>query len=259
MTSIGNTQDDLALECHGRSSLGDREKQEDAFAHVLLDDGQAQLLVVADGMGGHVGGEIASQLALEAFVDCFVNDTKGEPHRRLKTALIMANHALAERIRIDPELDGMGTTLVAAYLSAAGLAWISVGDSLLLLVREGQIQRLNADHSMAPVIERQFLAGKLTREEADRHPERNVLLSVLDGWHSPDLIDCSGQPLPLKDGDCIIAASDGLLTLGLTEILGAACSGNGAKTISEALLAKISEKAEPFQDNSTVLVARVSR
>jgi serine/threonine protein phosphatase PrpC len=249
---------------HGRafdysavSSLGDRENQEDSFAVVELAGGRELLLVVADGMGGHVGGEIASQVAVNTFVDCFAHHTMGEPHRRLRIALIMANEALAEHIRQDLELDGMGTTLVAAHLSDRGLFWVSVGDSLLLLVRDGEVRSLNEDHSMAPVIERQFLAGKLTREEADAHPERNALLSVLTGWRSPDMIDCPEPAYRLRHGDRLIAASDGLSTLEYSDITELALANRSAAKIAEAMKQRIAEKRQEFQDNTAIALAVV--
>lgn len=255
MNTSANPGKMLTFDCHGASAIGARENQEDAFALVTLPEGRDQLLVVADGMGGHVGGEIASQLAVDALVDCFVQNTKGDPHRRLKIALMMANEALAERIRQDPELDGMGTTLVAACLSDQGLSWASAGDSMLLLVREGGIRRLNDDHSMAPVIERQFLAGKLSREEADAHPERSELLSVLMGWHSPDLIDCPQLPLPLRSGDRLIVASDGLQTLEMDEILKIAGDNINARPCVDHLIQATINKNLDDQDNVSIAVA----
>ena len=245
----------LTFDCYGASSVGARDNQEDAFALVKLPEGRDQLLVVADGMGGHVGGEIASQVAVDAFVDCFVHNTKGDPHSRLKIALMMANEALTERIRQDPELDGMGTTLVAAYLNDQGLSWASVGDSMLLLVRDGDIRRLNDDHSMAPVIERQFLAGKLSREEADAHPERSELLSVLMGWHSPDLVDCPRRPLDLIAGDRVIVATDGLQTLELAEIAQIAGAGVNARICVDLIMQATSNKNIIYQDNTAAAVA----
>lgn len=247
----------LTFDCYGASSVGARENQEDAFALATLPEGQNQLLVVADGMGGHVGGEIASHVAVNAFVDCFVHHTKGDPHRRLKIALMMANEALAERIRQEPELDGMGTTLIAACLSDQGLSWASVGDSMLLLVRKGGIRRLNDDHSMAPVIERRFLAGKLSREEADAHPERSDLLSVLMGWHSPDLIDCPEHPLPLVAGDRLIVASDGLQTLEMGEILKIAGDNTKARHCVDHLMQATMDKNLANQDNVSIAAATI--
>lgn len=245
-----------AFEHFGAAALGARDNQEDFRVAVSLDGGHELLLVVADGMGGHDGGEIASEVAATAFVDCFVNNTIGDPWRRLKIALAMANEALTDHIRREPELDGMGTTLIAAHLGPEGLVWISVGDSLLLHLRGDAICRLNADHSMAPGIERRFLAGQLTRHEADTHPERNELLSVLTGWHSPDMVDCPNEVLALERGDRIIVASDGLQTIELTEVAVAGMSGNAQESV-QRLFQGIADKASRFQDNTVIELAIV--
>lgn len=238
--------------------IGRRDNQEDSMASAILDDGNALLLVVADGMGGHESGEIASDIAVRTFVDCFVENTVGALPKRLKLALLMANECLAEQIRLDPELDGMGTTLVAAHIGPMGLHWISVGDSLLLLSRAGAISQLNKDHSMAPIIERRFTSGKLTREEADNHPERNDLLSVMIGLNSPDMIDCPNEPYLLEKGDQIVVASDGLQTLPMDEILKSLAHGDDVKGCVTALTQGIQEKAREYQDNVSIQVAAIA-
>lgn len=238
--------------------IGRRDNQEDSMASAILDDGKALLLVVADGMGGHEGGEIASSIAVRTFVECFIENTVGALPKRLKLALLMANEALAERIRLDPELDGMGTTLVAAHIGPMGLHWISVGDSPLLLCRSGTITQLNQDHSMAPIIERRFAAGKLTREEADNHSERNDLLSVMIGLNSPDIIDCPSEPYPLENGDQIVVASDGLQTLSMDEILQSLVHGEDVKGCVSAMMQGIEAKAREHQDNVSIQVAAIA-
>ena len=253
-------QDSPAFDHWGGALLGERASQQDFHIAMPLAQGCELLLIVADGMGGHVGGEIASEVAATAFADCFAHHTVGAPPRRLRIALAMANEALAERIRAEPELDGMGTTLVAAHLSAAGLAWVSVGDSLLLHLRGSKIRRLNEDHSMAPVIERRFLAGELTRAEADIHPERNELLSVLAGWYSPDMVDCPDGMFAMAKDDRIILASDGLNTLDMAAVLEAAIGAArrlNAQQAVQQMLGAIEEKARKFQDNVAIELAVV--
>ncbi|MDE2410285.1 MAG: serine/threonine-protein phosphatase [Sphingomonadales bacterium] len=246
----------MRYEMSGGAIVGAREDQQDCAARVLTADGDA-LLVVADGMGGHVGGEIASGLAVEAFVAHFEHYTRGPLPKRLEIALAMANQALAALVRVELELDGMGTTLLAAHLGADGLHWTSVGDSPLLLVRDGLIARLNQDHSMVPVIERLVTAGRLTRAEADSHPERSALLSVLTGLNTPDIIDSPAAPFPLREGDWIIAASDGILTLALPEIARLAIDATSADTLVAALLGAVTARGQLHQDNATVEVVRV--
>jgi serine/threonine protein phosphatase PrpC len=236
-------------------SVGERDNQEDCSAMIILDGSSAILMVLADGMGGHEYGEIASNIAVNTFLDCFIQNTIGEIPKRLKLALLMANEAMADEIRLHPEKDGMGTTLVAAHISDAGLHWISVGDSLLMIVQKGAVQQLNQDHSMAPIIEQRFLDGKLTREAADKHPERNNLLSVLSGLYSPDMIDCPDRAYPLNAYDRIVVASDGLQTLSLAEVADVCRREFGAKGCVDNLLEEVAEKGRPYQDNTTIQIA----
>ncbi|WP_395334378.1 protein phosphatase 2C domain-containing protein (plasmid) [Novosphingobium sp. BL-8H] len=236
---------------------GARDNQEDCMEIRPAPGGMAGLAIVADGMGGHAGGEIASALAVAGFAEHFENYTRGPLPKRLEIALAMANQALAHRVREDVELDGMGTTLLAVHYGPEGLHWVSVGDSPLLLVRNGEARWLNEDHSMAPLIERQVAAGKLTREQADRHPERNSLLSVLTGLNTPDMIDCPAQPLVLQDGDRVIAASDGLLTLSLSDIAARVLAADSASEAVALLLDGVAMRGLPFQDNASVQIIMV--
>lgn len=244
---------------HQASTIGRRKIQEDSGAIKVLDDGNALLMVIADGMGGHEGGEIASGLVVQTFIDCFEFNTVGAIPTRMKLAMLMANEAMAERIRLNANLDGMGTTLVAAHFSDSGLHWISVGDSMLLLYREGKIERLNEDHSMVPVLERRFLAGKITREQADMHPERYDLRSVLTGLYAPDLIDWPQEPLPMKVGDKIVLATDGLQTLTMDEISRVLGGQGSAEADANSLIGAVNTKGAQCQDNATVQVATLSR
>lgn len=244
----------MKFDAFGAAIRGAREKQEDHLDGRPGAGGSDGLVVIADGMGGHVGGEIASALAVEAFVEHFEQYTRGPLPKRLEIALVMANQALAQRVRDDLELDGMGTTLLGVHYGPEGLYWASVGDSPLLLVREGEAHWLNEDHSMAPVIERQFEAGLLTREQADRHPDRNNLLSVLTGLNTPDTIDCPARPFPLQRGDRVIVASDGLLTLTLQEIAQVAMTDETAAGVAVLLLEAVAARARPYQDNTSLQV-----
>ena len=160
----------------GGQLLGAREAQEDELGFIdgstLDPDGQHPVAIVADGMGGHAGGEMASRLAVRAFIDAY--GLEGAPAGRLRAALDAANRAIDDAIRENLSLDGMGATLVAAAVTADGLEWISVGDSPLYLYRRGRLKRLNEDHSMAPVIEalRESDPADGPRDEPERAPLR---------------------------------------------------------------------------------------
>lgn len=244
----------MQFDIFASSIVGARDNQEDSFSCSRYNGGQEALVIVADGMGGHEGGEIASTLAVRAFTEHFDKYTQGPIPKRLEIALIMANQALAERIRQDLELDGMGTTLLAVYTDISRVYWASVGDSPLILVRDAMALRLNEDHSTAPIIERQVLAGKITRKQADCHPDRGALLSCLSGLYSPDMIDCPAGPYALRSGDCIIVASDGLLTLSLADLAGVVLPGEDSERIAQRIMGAIDARQLPEQDNATVQV-----
>jgi serine/threonine protein phosphatase PrpC len=235
---------------------GAREYQEDAVVYKTCSDGKSLVVALADGMGGHHGGEIASNTAVESFLSAFLSES---PERklilRLYAGLIRANDELASLVRARSELDGMGTTLLAAVFAPSGVSWLSVGDSLLLRIRGRDVRRVNDDHSMAPLLDDAARNGTLTKEQANSHKDRNSLRSAVMG--SPiELIDVNESPMAFRRGDVWLLASDGLLTLDRDEIcaLVNAHKSNGSKAIANSLLEAVSKKSKPRQDNTTVAV-----
>jgi protein phosphatase len=148
-----------------------RSVNQDRFAE--FEDGRgSRLLVVADGMGGHRGGETASRLAVEAIGDVFGRSEEAL-EKRMIAAIETANERVYRCASADPELAGMGTTVVALCLGEGGEAWVAhVGDSRLYLLRDGKLDALTADHSLVAEMQRQ---GLLSAEEAQVHPRRNEL------------------------------------------------------------------------------------
>jgi serine/threonine protein phosphatase PrpC len=240
---------------------GARERQEDAVTYRSFDDGESLLLVLADGMGGHQGGEIASRTSVDAFVSAFFTEwSHVKTSFRLFGSLNRANKDLEVIGKKNAELEGMGSTLLAAVLSRDGISWISVGDSLLLRVRAGKVKRLNEDHSMVPLLEEAVKKGKLTSEEAATHKDRNALRSAVSG--APlELVDVAEEPESLRRGDVVILASDGLLTLTEKEIANvvSAHMSNGAQAIVRKLLGAVSEKNKRRQDNTTIAAVLIER
>jgi protein phosphatase len=239
-----------------RQARGARPYQEDSYGQRELDAGGARytLLVLADGMGGHIGGATASRVAVAAALATFVEAT-GTDTDRLRQALAAANGAIADAIQSDARLAGSGSTFVAVAIGATGLAWISVGDSPLWLVRDGRLRRLNADHSMVPVFAALVAEGAMTAAEAQADSKRHILRSALTG-DPIKLIDASSEPLPLGPSDQVLLASDGILTLGedrIAAILGGG-GGQDAPAAAAALLAAVEAKGVPNQDNTTILL-----
>ena len=235
----------------GGQIQGARAAQEDDLGFIdgatLDPDGEHPVAVVADGMGGHASGDFASQLAVRAFITAYA--TTGRAADRLRHALERANAAIASAIQENPARNGMGTTLVAAALTADGLEWISVGDSALLLYRDGRLKRLNDDHSMTPVI----AAMRDVDPEAADGMNPHELRSALVG-ESIAKIDASAMPELLQPGDLVLLASDGLATLGADEAAAVIerSRAAGPAAVRDALLAAVEACGHPTQDNASV-------
>ena len=242
-----------------RQIPGKREYQEDDFGlldgrDLGLDGSEHSMLLVADGMGGHVGGATASGLLSKTFVEAYPQ-TSGPIVDRLRNCLEAANKALADAVAENPTLDSMGSTLVAAVVASEGLHWISVGDSPLWLFRKGRLERLNADHSMAPILEDLVAKGHMTEEDAARDPRRHALRSAVMG-DDIHLIDVSSQPVAVEQGDRLLLASDGLLTLDEQEIADILKETQDAplEDCAAALIQAVEAAEHPYQDNATILL-----
>lgn len=250
------------------ASQGARRYQEDAAAVLPLatpaapTEGSACLLaVLADGMGGHAGGAVASRIVCDTFLAAAAASA-GSGCERLNAALEAANVAVAREVEREPRLSGMGSTITAALLGPSGLEWLSVGDSPLYLYRSGQIALLNEDHSLAPALDQMAADGRLSPAEARNDPRRHLLRSAVTG-EEIDLVDVSRQPLVLQEGDLVVLASDGLNTLEPDEIARvlSAYAREGCAALAAALVRAVEHVRDPQQDNVTVVVVepRASR
>ena len=239
------------------SIIGKRENQEDYGVIKSSGSSGGVLAVIADGMGGQVAGEVASSSAVNRFVESFTSNNSKNLPLKLTVALDKANRSLANGIANNPKLNGMGATLIAAHIEPDGLNWVSVGDSILFLYRDKKLQRLNDDHSMIPVLQESVRSGKMTLEEARVHPHRNALRSALTGEEIP-IVNLREEPLRLIDGDLIVLATDGILTLSDSEIgsILEQCKVQPAKVIAARLLEAVTLLNKPRQDNTFVEVIK---
>ncbi|MGH9138411.1 MAG: Stp1/IreP family PP2C-type Ser/Thr phosphatase, partial [Acidimicrobiales bacterium] len=174
-----------------------RQNNEDA---AVTADG---LWAVADGMGGHKGGEVASAVAVEILQQAF----RGHDHteQALVDATEAANAAVHAAATDDPDLFGMGTTLVAiAQTDDDELAYVNVGDSRIYLLRDGELQRLTSDHSLVEELVRE---GSLTPEEAKVHPKRNIVTRALG---IEPRVEVDSATITPYTGDRYLLCSDGL-------------------------------------------------
>lgn len=170
-----------------------REGNEDSY---LVD---APLYAIADGMGGHRGGEVASSLALETIESMFRagDGSLGDQVRE-------ANRTVHERSLQDQQVSGMGTTVTAVVVEAGTARLAHVGDSRGYLLRAGDLRQITADHTL---VARMVKAGEITRQEADVHPHRNVLTRSVGTEES---VKVDEDDLALLDGDRLLLCSDGL-------------------------------------------------
>jgi serine/threonine protein phosphatase PrpC len=235
--------------------IGAREEQEDSARIGIFDTeagGAALLLIVADGMGGHAGGREASRAAVDAFAQNFHTNSSAPLRPRLRGALDAANEAVAALAAANRELRGMGCTIVAAVLAGTYLRWISVGDSLLLAIKNRQVVRLNADHSLAPELERAVREGRMTQDEADSDPDRHILRSAVTGGRM-NLIDEGARRI--GEGALVLLATDGILTLPGEHLARIASQGFAAEQTIHSLLSAIEADMPADQDNTTLIAA----
>jgi PPM family protein phosphatase len=238
---------------------GQRERQEDSFRLLRIDPATDKngglLLVVADGMGGRAAGNVASDLASETFISHVRDAGFKSIGQDLNEALFEANDAILHQVKRDASLQGMGTTLLAVMISSGVAHWISVGDSVLYLLRQGKLSRLNADHSLAGLHNDMVARGEISADEAERRGGQNKLRSVLMGGQI-SLIDQSDEEkaIKLQEGDILILGSDGILSLDETKICQVTIENkNTAKSIAESLIESVNIAKIEYQDNTTVV------
>jgi PPM family protein phosphatase len=163
---------------------------------------QPPLFAVADGMGGAQAGEVASEMAISEFVG--ERDAEAPAEQQLEQIALAANRKIWEMAQSDSRHAGMGTTLTAAMLDGQHVAVGHVGDSRLYLYRNGQIERMTRDHSLVEEFVRQ---GKLTPEQAEKHPQRSVITRALGPENS---VEVDTFRIPARSGDVFLLCSDGL-------------------------------------------------
>ncbi len=240
---------------------GMRPYQEDSLSTDFHAGSSQGFAIIADGMGGHAAGDVASNLAAvqsAGHLKVAMQEIAGREDRlpgEMRIAIDKANATIAERVGQDSRVAGMGTTLLAVAIVGDHLYWGSVGDSPLYLVRDATLRQLNQDHSMAPVIAAMVERGEITSEQAKQHPDRNALTSVLMG-EKIEKSDVPDTAMALQPGDVLIAASDGLQFLDETKILDCVVKARpgSSAAICNALMQSLKDLEDPHQDNSAIVV-----
>lgn len=242
----------MELTVAARSDVGMiRSGNEDAFfAHATREKG---VFIVADGMGGHAAGEVASEMAVQIVSRELqeLNDVYGEGARiRVAESLRIANRAIYDRTIQESDKQGMGTTASVLVMSGARYLIGQVGDSRVYLLRDGALRQLTKDHSY---VQEQVDAGFLTPEQARYHPYSNVITRCVG---ASDVVEPDTYSGELKAGDVFLVASDGLTGMvddrRLQQLL---LSRASAGRVVDALIAEANYRGG--LDNITAIVVQV--
>ena len=236
-----------------------REHNEDSWS-IDVDEG---LFVVADGMGGHAAGEVASRLAVEAVQEVMlgaqdpdetrllmdVMDPTDSLRERLRYAMNQASLRIRKEVEVYPEYSGMGTTLVVLLIEGDTAHLAHVGDSRAYLFRDGRIQLLTRDHTL---VQQEVDAGRLTPELARVVPHKGVLTRSV-GYHGSVEPDTSTRLL--QSGDLLILCSDGMTDALEDSTIEEICSGSHAEDLPQVLTDRAI--AAGTTDNVTVIAVRI--
>lgn len=243
---------------------GARDYQEDSIISHFPAGQPTGYAVLADGMGGHEAGNVASALVLsEVFSQLKMKELAtaaegADIPTMLRGMTRDANARITAHVTQHEETYGMGSTLLATLIQHDQLYWISVGDSPLFMFRDGALRQLNKDHSMAPQIDMMVKVGAMTPEVGRDHPDRNTLTSAITGKDIA-LIDCPEEPTKLMTGDILISSSDGLQFLTNEEITQVLkdTKNQPSAAIANALLDAVKALENPDQDNTAFAVVKL--
>jgi serine/threonine protein phosphatase PrpC len=234
-----------------------RANNEDSYAYwEPADDDtffkKGRLALIADGMGGHEGGQEASRIAVETIEKAYAGTTDPDIRSALVTAFQEAHQQILLRARQDPSLQGMGTTCTGIVIAGGALHFAHIGDSRLYLLRGAEFHRLTRDHSY---VGRLVETGMIGAAEAATHPHRNVLLQALGsgGTVSPDSPE---QPLQVEKGDTFLLCTDGLWGMVSDNELKDAMFAANLETACRGLIALAKQRGGP--DNITLQALRIS-
>jgi len=234
------------------SRQGGRSNNEDRTSCCYSRD--ALLMVIADGMGGHHYGEIASQIAVQTLADAFQREARpvlSDPFRFLQKGMTNAHHAILDYAGRHKLKDTPRTTCVACVVQDNIAYWAHAGDSRLFLMRDGRVIAQTRDHSRIRLLVEE---GMITEAQAAVHPDRNKIYSCL-GSPTPPEIEFS-RKTPLEHGDILLLSTDGLWGVTSGELMAVALKGANLLQAVPMLLAQAEVKGGPHGDNLSVVAVR---
>lgn len=250
MTSQASDEPGARVEFASRSDVGQvRSANEDSCDSFVRGDG-TRLLVVADGMGGHQGGATASRTAVSTISEIFDQDTSSDLREMIVRAIRAANTRIFGMAQADPELEGMGTTVVAFMLDARHRATVAhVGDSRAYRYRAGRIEALTTDHSVVAEMHRR---GLISADEAAVHPRRNEILRSVGVLSE---VEIEVTAVEIAAGDSFVLCSDGLSGVVSDEEIAAIVQSETPASAVDRLVDLANERGGP--DNITVQVLSI--
>ena len=234
------------------SRQGKRNNNEDRIAYCYSRD--ALLMVVADGMGGHYYGEIASQIAAQTLTDSFQREANPgftDPFLFLQRAMTNAHHAILDFAADHNLRDSPRTTCVACIIQENVAYWAHAGDSRLYLMRDGRVVSQTRDHSRVRMLVEQ---GVITEAQVSNHPERNKVYSCLGGPQAPE-IEFS-RKTPLEAGDVILLSTDGFWGPLPPDIIAVSLKQANLMQAIPMLMNQAENRGGAHCDNLSVVVAR---
>jgi protein phosphatase len=229
-----------------------RDTNEDSFMIIPGGSASPYVFIIADGMGGHNCGEIASKMAVEyigEYIRSNANRLNNEnTYSELSRAVELANETVYEKSLENEKFSGMGTTLTMALIDGNTLTAAHVGDSRLYMVRSGELIQLTEDHSYIGEL---IKKGKLTKEEAENHPRKNVITRAI-GSSTDILVDIIGHEI--VENDIYVLCSDGLTNMVCEKEISEIVSGNEPEVACSKLIEAANRQGG--DDNITVIVIK---
>ncbi|GAC41170.1 PP2C family protein-serine/threonine phosphatase [Paenibacillus popilliae] len=241
--------DKLGVPIGNGQTIGAQDEQGDYFSSATTPYGTTA--VVADGISGLAHGRLASTIAVTVFIREFLKLSNiRDIHDYFTKAAKISNSEILQQLRGAPG----GTTLVAGVIAGDRLYWAAVGDSVIMVFRDGEFIWMNEEHALETVLKEHRLAGELTRGEVIDYPRRKRLINYL-GYEHFARMEVGSEPFALRPGDRIILCSDGVYNtmteVELEAILSQPIAPNDA---AEEIIAAIEAKGLAKQDNATIVI-----
>ena len=242
----------LKIDVASGTHIGDREEQQDRVTIIpsKAHPGVA-LAIVADGMGGHTGGAMAAQQVMSTAAQIFQNfSPKDDSPEKLLTAIVHESHLIITPTSYTSEAEPH-STVVALLLQPGRVDWAWVGDSRIYHFRKGALVNRSIDHSY---VEQLYKEGKITADQRDTHPQKNILIHCL-GSENPPLIDFGSAP-ELQDGDCFVLCSDGLWAYFSDDEFGRILHEQAPRDASQHLIDLARPRSKGRGDNLTLAIVK---